>query len=196
MSQSRLRRSVARSPFSFTIAAAVFPLANISAKTSLPCLPLIFPLSIKLTSSSSASGRNWTIVYRFASSAERVLQIVQDPVSDILRFLRVFGGRLEISRNIEIVRPARRRRRAHLILLDEPRAFRLRQFRQRARAPRSPASSAFHRHQIRIGKITIIVREFLGPHEKRFARGIIPAARFLLEFFAALERCDLPLRIS
>ena len=43
-------------PFSFTITAAPLPLENISAKTSLPCLPLIFPLSIKLTSSSSASG--------------------------------------------------------------------------------------------------------------------------------------------
>jgi len=43
-------------PLSFTIAAALLPLANISAKTSLPCLPLIFPLSIRSTNSSSASG--------------------------------------------------------------------------------------------------------------------------------------------
>ena len=43
-------------PFSFTIAAAPLPFRNISVKPSLPCLPLIFPLSTKLTSSSSASG--------------------------------------------------------------------------------------------------------------------------------------------
>src|SRR4029077_16661037 len=46
--------------FSFTIAAELLPVANISAKTSLPCLPLIFPLSIKFTNSSTPPGGMWT----------------------------------------------------------------------------------------------------------------------------------------
>ena len=43
-------------PLSCTIALGLLPLANISAKTSLPCLLLIFPESINATSSFSSSG--------------------------------------------------------------------------------------------------------------------------------------------
>ena len=42
--------------------------------------------------------RNWALIYSLASSAERVLQIVQDPVSYVLRFFCAIGSRLEISR--------------------------------------------------------------------------------------------------
>ena len=56
-----------------------------------------------------------------------------------------------------------------------------------------PPALRFHRHQIRIGKISIIVRGFLCPHEKCLARGIVPAARLLFQFFAAFQRLDLSL---
>ena len=39
------------SPFSSTITPGAFPVANISAKTSFPCLLLIFPSSTRLTNS-------------------------------------------------------------------------------------------------------------------------------------------------
>src|SRR6267378_7892 len=139
-------------PFSFTIAAAPFPLENISEKTSLPCLPLIFPLSIKLTSSSSAS-----------ASAKRALQIVQDPIRDVLRFLRSFGGRFEITRKIDIVRQHAGVIRRDLILLDKPRAFCFRQFRNACARIRQQRF-ALYRDQIRIGKITIVMRRFFCAH--------------------------------
>src|SRR6266481_2960527 len=41
--------------------------------------------------------RNWALVHRFASGAERVLQIVQNPVTYVLRLFCAFGSRLEIS---------------------------------------------------------------------------------------------------
>ena len=47
------------------------------------------------------------------------------------------------------------------------------------------------RGQIRIRKITVIVREFLGPHEKGFTSDIVPTARLLLHPFTALQDADL-----
>ena len=35
------------------------------------------------------------------------------------------------------------------------------------------------------------MREFLGPHEKRFTRGIVPTARLLLHLFTALQDAGL-----
>ena len=37
---------------------------------------------------------------------------------------------------------------------------------------------------------------FLGPHEKCFTSGVVPAAGLLLEFFAALERFSLSLNFK
>ena len=43
-------------PFSLTMAAAGLPVVNISPKTSLPCLLLILPASMRSTSSVRAAG--------------------------------------------------------------------------------------------------------------------------------------------
>ena len=49
----------------------------------------------------------------------------------------------------------------------------------------------FHWDEIWIWKITIIVREFLDPHEKRFPGGVVPTARLLLHLFTALQDAGL-----
>ena len=51
------------------------------------------------------------------------MQIVKDPVRDVLRVLRAFSGCFKISCKIEIIRQHAGIVRAHLILLDEARAL-------------------------------------------------------------------------
>ena len=139
--------------------------------------------------------RNWTVIDCLACRAQRALQIVQDPVGDVLWFFRTFGGGFEITRKIDIVRQDARVIRGDLILLDETRAFRLRQFRN-ARARLRQQHFALYRDQIRIRKISIIMGRFLGPHEKCFTSGVVPATGLLLQFFAAFERFGLSLNFK
>src|SRR5262249_3856918 len=47
----------------------------------------------------------------------------------------------------------------------------------------SHQSICFQRGEMRVRKITVIVREFLGSHEKCFTRDIVPAACLLLQPF-------------
>src|SRR4026209_760041 len=49
----------------------------------------------------------------------------------------------------------------------------------------------FHWNKFRIRKITVIVREFLGPHEKCFTGAIVPATGLLFHLFTAFQDAGL-----
>ena len=86
--------------------------------------------------------------------------------------------RLKITGEREIIRQNGRVVRTHIVLLHKTRPFRSWQLGQPG-ARLLDQCFRLHRHQIRIGEIAIIVGKFLRPHQKRLARGVIPAARLL-----------------
>ena len=119
------------------------------------------------------------------------MQIIQDPVCD--RFWS-FGGAgcfFEVAGQVEIVGEDAGIVGGNFVLPDKARALLLRQLRQAGSHIRKQ-HFGFHRHQIGVGKIAIIMRAFLGAHKKGLASNIIPPPRFLLQLFAASKRFDLP----
>ena len=137
-------------------------------------------------------GRDRAISDRAARAGQSALQIVQDPIRDALRFPRAFRGRLKKCSERQVVRQHSRVVDTHAILLDESRPLRARQLGQ-SRAHLLEQRFSLHRHEIGLGEVTVIVRRLFRAHQKRLARAIIPAARLLLQFFAACERLCLPL---
>ena len=79
---------------------------------------------------------------------------------------------------------------AHLILLDETRAFGFRQLRH-ALSHFGQQNSGLYRHKIGIREVAIIMRELFCAHKKRFAGCVIPTTCLLLKCFAVLQRSDL-----
>ncbi len=67
-----------------------------------------------------------------------------------------------------------------------------RQLRQAGAQPLDVVPLQFHRDQIGIGKIPVIVRFFFAAHAVRFATRFVPAARLLNHAAAGFDRFDLP----
>ena len=120
------------------------------------------------------------------------MQIVQNPVDDVFWPLCAFSGSLEVARKIEVIRQYARVIGAHLILLHETSALRLRQFRN-PRPHIGEQHFALYGNEIGVGKIAIIVGELFCAHEKRFPGDIVPAPSFLFESSAVLQHLGLAL---
>ena len=80
-------------------------------------------------------------------------------------------------------------RRGQLIIAHESLLARERQFDDARLHFRQPCIRRRERHQIRIGKIAVIVRVFLRAHFLGYARDVVPAARGLDKLSAALHDC-------
>src|SRR5207302_9767370 len=77
-----------------------------------------------------------------------------------------------------------------VMLLEKARSLLFEQLRQ-ADSHIRKQDLCFHRLQVGIGKITIVMCAFLGAQEKGLASGVIPTTRFLLQLLAAFKRFDL-----
>ncbi len=185
---------ICASPSAAMISAAGFPVSNIVANTFFPLAAVISPFSTFASSSASAAGFTGQSAISFAASFSRRNSSTE------IQLAADFAGAPAMHSML------RNNPQAHCVSVSTPASYAempyavwkratlsLGQFRHRPPHFRNRAFRNRDGQQIRIGEITVIVREFLRAHRLRAACRHVPEPRFLRHRAAGFQHADLPL---
>ena len=177
-------------PSSFTSSTGDLWSAIIRAKTSLPCLLLIWPL---LASFGRAPQNRRAGPWQRFVAGRGGKKIVEQKVRDGGAIGRLgLRGFLEIIGQRRVRREHARLVRADAVGIDQAHLLRLGQLGHAPHGFLVEALIGAHGLDVGIGKVAIIVRLLLRAHERRFALVVIPAAGLLLDRAAGGDDVDLP----